>query len=244
MYQLNNILRKFVYPFLLIILMGMALSVVFYFVLAGLADYDVLTLRDHEKRLDGITKILGVSIAVTGFVSIIFSIIQSRESIQHSVDESVIELFRDLRSPEFIESRRRAWIIKEKWFQDDGVYKQKFLDYNFSTRKEKIKKDQKELDEDIKAVYQLIEFYLLVSSYKGSVRLMKQLRFFYYGWWRHFLYDFAHEIERTTKTSPKLQDPKSTYLRDISYTGTLERLDRLCGFQGMDRTLVLHEDGG
>jgi Tfp pilus assembly protein PilV len=63
---------------------------------------------------------LGVAISVTGFVSIIITIIQSRQSIQQDIQQSSVDLFKELRSEKFIDARRRAWIVKEKWYGELG----------------------------------------------------------------------------------------------------------------------------
>ncbi|RYE13480.1 MAG: hypothetical protein EOP45_21125 [Sphingobacteriaceae bacterium] len=115
------------------------------------------------------------------------------------------------------------------------------MQYNFSERGKVINEN---LDEDIKVVYQLLEFYLLVSVYEGNQNVLKALRYFYYGWWRHFLYDFAFEIESVTKTNEILKNGHTDYLQDISYIATLQRLDKLCGLENVPKDIVMHFDGG
>lgn len=240
MNKLYKYIRDVIYPFLLIIFVGTLLSVIIYYVVYSIVGYNVLADPSQERRLDGISKILGLSISITGFVSIIITIIQSRQSLQRDIQQSSVDLFKELRSEKFIDARRRAWIVKEKWYDEKG-YKEKLIKYNFSSR-DKVKDEG--LDHDMKVVYQLFEFYLLVSVYEGNEKILKALRYFYYGWWRHFLYDFASEIEGNTKTNDMLKNPGVHYLQDISYIATLQRLDILCGLECIPRETVLHFDGG
>lgn len=240
MKRLKEYFQTFVYPFTLILLVGLLLTIAIYKCTHWAIGYDILNEVSYEKRLDGIVKILGVSISITGFVSIIVTIIQSRESIKRDIQKNSVDLFKELRNKEFIDARKKAWLVKEKWYNLDG-YKQELITHNFTSNKASI---NTELDEEIQVVYRLLEFYLLVSIYEGNENVLKALRYFYYGWWRHFLYDFASEIENNTKTNNILRESEVEYLHNISYTATLKRLDKLCGLQKIPEETILHFDGG
>lgn len=239
---MNNYKRYvsgFLAPFFAIVLIGILLSYFLYYLINWVLGYDVLLEPSYEKRLDGLVKILGLSISITGFISIVITIIQSRESLQRDIRQSSVDLFKELRNESFINARRRAWLVKEKWY-NDKEYKQKLIAYNFSNRG---KNDIEEFNNDIRVVYQLLEFYLLVSVYEGNESNLKALRYFYYGWWRHFLYDFAIEIETNSRVNYSV-DYRTSYFKDISYIATLKRLDKLCSLEKIPHHTMLHFDGG
>lgn len=205
-----------------------------------MVGYDIFKEPDKDKRLDGLIKILGTSISITGFVSIIVTIIQSRKTIQKDLQQSTIDLFKEFRSEKFKNTRDRVWGLMNNWMQTEG-FKQKFIDYNF---KQDNKKVEEELDKDIKALYDMLEFYLILSVYEGNENVLKALRYFYYGWYRHFLYDIAKEIESNRQVNPLLSSYKTSYLSDLSYVSNLERLDRLCGLDKIPKNTIIHFDGG
>jgi hypothetical protein len=237
---MKTYLRNFVYPFALIVLVGTFLTIILLFILYHGIGYNLFAEVDPDKRLDSFVKVLGVSISITGFVSIIVTIIQSRQTIQHDIKQRSVDLFRELRNEAFIDARATAWQAKEKW-EKDKSYMTRLIDYNFSGRNDG--KDET-LNKEIKAIYQMMEFYLLVSVYDGNESNLKTLRYFYYGWWRNFLYAFGGEVEARTKTHECLSKPGITYLGDISYTRSFRRLDKIAGLDGIAEYTRLHDDGG
>jgi hypothetical protein len=120
-------------------------------------------------------------------------------------------------------------------------YRQELMDYNFSDR---YLVKSPELDVGIRSVYELLEFYLLISVYDDNKNNLQALRYYYYGWWRQFLYEFANEVEYRTKIDQGIDEHHPTYRKDISYTSSLERLDRLCGFENLPKNFKIHGDGG
>ncbi|WP_339715471.1 hypothetical protein [uncultured Kriegella sp.] len=149
-------------PFILIVLLGILLSIVIYFFVNIFIDYDVFSEPINDKRLDSTLKIMGTAISLTGFISIIVAIIYSKKSIQRDIQKKTIELFREFNGERFKKIRSEAWIVKEKW-ENKKKYKEKLIEYNFAKSG---KKEDKELADDTKVVYQLLEFYLVISTFE------------------------------------------------------------------------------
>lgn len=231
---------ELIYPFFLILLLGILFSTVIYFFINVFVEYDILTEPHNNIRLDGTIKIIGTAISLTGFISIIVAIIYSKKSIQRDAQKGAIELFQEFNGKEFKKTRTKAWAVKYKW-ENEKNYKKKFLNYNFSNA---VKKDDKKLNKEINVVYKLLEFYLVISTYKENKDILQSLRYFYYGWWRPFLYDIANEIENNRKINNKVQEAKSDYIENIMYTRNLERLDQICGLENIPRDTKIHLDGG
>lgn len=238
--KVGNYLTQGAPLFLAILLGSILLSIGVYFSMNYVIGFDILLENDYSKKLDSLCKIVGISISLIGFVSIIITINQSRKSIQRDVQQNSVELFKELRNQEFLSARRRAWKVKEKWYNEEG-YRYNLIIYNFQKISEQT---NPELDQEIKDVYQLLEFYLLVSQYEGNPAVLKSLRYFYYGWWRPFLYDFAYQIENNSKVNEQIKNEQSSYFEDISYTNTLRRLDQLCGLSKFPENTIFHFDGG
>lgn len=92
-------------------------------------------------------------------------------------------------------------------------------------------------------VYELLEFYLIASSLENHESILKSLRYFYYGWWRHFLYDVGGEIESRRGIHEDVKKNNSDYLDNISYVKNLERLDMLCGLENLPKDISIHANG-
>ncbi|WP_406684341.1 hypothetical protein N1F78_01020 [Seonamhaeicola sp. MEBiC1930] len=229
-----------IYPFVLIILLGILFSIIIYFFIDIFVGYDIFNEPIKEKRLDGTLKIIGTAISITGFISIIVAIIYSKKSIQRDIQKGTIELFQEFNDERFKEIRTKAWVVKEKWEKKKN-YRKKFIDHNFHNPKQK--KDE-ELEEEINVIYKLLEFYLVISTFEENKTILQSLRYFYYGWWRPFLYDISSEIESNRKINEIIKTSKSDYLDNISYTQSLERLDRICGLEKIPKNTIIHFDGG
>lgn len=116
MEKIKTYLKELIYPFTLIILLGVLFSIIIYFLLDFVIDYDILSETDKEKRLDASIKIIGTSISITGFISIIFAIVHSKKNIQREIQKGTIELFKEFNGERFRKVRQEAWVIKEKWY--------------------------------------------------------------------------------------------------------------------------------
>lgn len=231
--------QDLVYPFILIVLLGILFSIIIYFVTNTIIEYDVLVEPDKDKKLDALIKIIGISISITGFLSIIVTIIQTKKSVQRDIQQTTIHLFKEFNSDSFRDKRTRGWEVMEKWYSEDG-YKKRFLEYNLG---ETITTKDEELGKDIRAIYTLLEFYLVVSVNGTNKDLLKAVRYFYYGWWRHFLYDIGEELENLRKVDNILLRRDNDYLKSISYIEHLNKLDKLCGLENIPTETKLHLNG-
>ncbi|WP_339715478.1 hypothetical protein [uncultured Kriegella sp.] len=79
---------------------------------------------------------------------------------------------------------------------------------------------------------------------KKNKEILQSLRYFYYGWWRKFLYEIAHEIESNRNINEIIINAKSDYLENISYTKNLERLDKICGLEDIPKNIEIHHNAG
>jgi|GEM_PF-7077815 len=202
-------------------------------------DYDVLIEPDKEKKLDALIKIIGISISITGFLSIIVTIIQTKKSVQRDIQQTTLHLFKEFNNDLFRDKRSRGWEVMDKWYSEES-YKQRFLEYNLG---ETITSKDEELGKDIRAIYTILEFYLVVSVNGTNKDLLKAVRYFYYGWWRHFLYDIGAELEKLRKVDNELLRSESDYLKSISYIEHLNKLDKLCGLENIPTATKLHLNG-
>lgn len=240
MKKLKEYLVDLLLPFILMVLLGTFFTYAIHLVLVGLFQYNLFDLLDQEKRVDAFTKIIGVAISLTGFLSIILTIIQSRRNIQREIQKNTIDLFREFRSEKVKQARNRAWAVRDKWYNNE-TYKAEYLKFNFDNP-DNVENEQ--LSNDTNAIYDILEFYLIVSAYDGNKDVIKAFRYFYYGWWRPFLYEVATEIETHRKCNPLLNTYSPEYIDGVSFTKNLEKLDKMCGFQKIPRYIELHFDGG
>lgn len=240
MSKIKSYFIELIYPFILIVLLGILFFIIIYWFVDIFVGYNIFNESDKVKRLDATIKILGTSISLTGFISIIVAIIYSKKSIQQDIQKGTIELFQEFNGERFKSIRGEAWKVKEKWYNEKN-YRKRFLDYNLNIAD---RKTNKELDKDIGVIYELLEFYLIVSSYDGNQQILRSLRYFYYGWWRPFLYDIGGEIEKNRGINPILFQTKNEYIDNISYVKNLEKLDEICGLQKIAKDIEIHYDGG
>lgn len=72
-----------------------------------------------------------------------------------------------------------------------------------------------------------------MSQYEASAETIKSCEYFYYGWWRKFLYEFAYALlnVKALNSLPELEE----YNYIISYIPALEKLDNIMGFANIDR---------
>lgn len=242
MKKVQQYLVDIILPFIVIFILCILLSVILYLVTNLSINYDFAIEPTGEKRLDGFIKITGTAISLTGFASIIITIIQSKKSISRELERTTIDLFKEFRNENFHNIRMKAWSVKLKW--TDETYRNDLLDFIFSKT---INEGQQSKDfrEDSKIIFDLFEFYSVLSLYEGNFEIFRKLKYFYYGYWRSFLYSFASEIdERRIESVNKIIQFDSDYLENILMKPCLQRLDRICGFETICQDTEFHLDGG
>lgn len=201
--------------------------------------YDYFAEKLGDKRLDGLIKIIGVAISVTGFLSIILTIYYTEIGIRREIEQNSINLFREFRSKDFFEVRKNAWKIKEKW--NNHEYQKELIKY---LKEDAQVKPQNELDYEIQTMYDLLEFYCILSHYSGNPESFKKLKYFYYGYWRPLLYSFSNFIDELRKEDiSSIIILETDYFKNISYSTSLNKLDEICGFTKYDKNLVFHAKG-
>lgn len=239
MKTIQQYFRDLFFPFIVLTSFAILFSIIVYVFIDIALGYDVINEPDKAKKLDAIIKILTTSISITGFISVIFAIIYSQKNIQREIQNRTIELFKEFNSNRFKEIRSKAWIIKHKWYNDKN-YKNRFLELSYNST---LRKADHEIDREISVVYELLEFYLIVSSCEGNESILRGVRYFYYGWWRPFLYDVGSEIEDRRGICPIVTSIKNDYVDNISYIKNLEKLDKICGLDKIPKDMIIHGDG-
>ena len=232
------LIRDVILPISLIVLLGLFMTIMLYFIVDRAVGYHLLNESNSEKKLEGFVKIIGVSISITGFASLIITIIQFRKHQKQTIQESTISLYKEFRGIEFKDTRARAWRAATKWY-DEAEYKASLSEYGIGEKTV----TNIEYDKDLKAIYSILEFYMIISVYNEGEEALKALNFFYYGWWRHFLYDFSLVMEESRSVNPLIHKLAKNYLVDVSYTSHLRKLDKLCGLSKIPITVKIHRNG-
>lgn len=230
--------RDIIFPISVIIILGLVMTILLYYIVDRAIGYHILTESNSEKKLEGFVKIIGISISITGFASLIITIIQSRKSEKQTIQESTISLYKEFRSENFKLKRSRAWKVLTKWFDEVG-YKESLLSYHLGNPEEV----NQDFNEDINAIHGMLEFYMIISVYSENEESLKALNYFYYGWWRHFLYDYSICVESHRVINPIVSKYAKSYLYDVSYSSHLIKLDKLCGLSHIPKNTKIHNDG-
>lgn len=233
-------IKGLLYPLLTIFLSGILCTILLHYLVVSVIGYNLFEEPDAVKKLDALTKLLTISIAITGFLSIIFTIIHSRKNIQREIKKNSVDLFQIFRSEKIRNARSLGWRVKQKWTNDTS-YKQEFLKFLFNNPDSEPNAD---LLKETDAIYDLLEFYHLVGNYEGDCEHLKSYRYFYYGWWRRFLYEMAYQIESHRKVNPLVHVHCPDYLDNISYTKDLQQVDKLCGLENIPIHEDIHLNGG
>ncbi|GAB3327844.1 hypothetical protein GCM10027299_29030 [Larkinella ripae] len=200
------------------------------------------TFRADVVRFSWLEKAITIAVSVAGFSSIITSVIIWQESEKKQIGLVTISLFERFREPEFRESRDRAWQIRNRWYLEEG-YKERVVESSTKTFEEF--KDNF-LMQEMRPVRELIEFYTLLSEYKGREDVIKRCRYFHYGYWRHFLYEIAEAHDNYNKLSLQsfgqaYPEKYREYFEGISYVNTLQRMDDLLGLNDLSKNVKFHE---
>ncbi|TYA74930.1 hypothetical protein [Seonamhaeicola marinus] len=241
MKEFKDYLKTLFVPFLLISSIGLLTIVLTHLLLYFLFDYHIFQPeKTTDEKVAEFLNILTPAISIVGFLSIILTIVYTRKSILRELNSGTQELFSLFRSEKNEALRYRAWEVKQKWENEPG-YKKKLIDYKYGEREET---KNKKLNKDINSVFEILEFYLMLSNYHDNKQLFKSYRYFYYGWWRKFLYDIGGEIEKSRKCNENIRKSHPDYFKAISYTESLKRLDEICGFHDIPIDEEIHYDGG
>jgi len=151
------------------------------------------------------------------------------------LQQLTIDLFKEFRSEKGLKTRHTASEMRKLWKGPDSekflkvFVKHMVLENGFTYDGRKISEEQ------IHSVYDLFAFYNLLSLYPNNNENVRNLNFFYYGFWRSFLYAvaFAYDNERQKRIFQNPNSPKEfreSFVNDIRFANNLRRLDMVCGF--------------
>lgn len=154
------------------------------------------------------------------------------------MQQITIDLFKEWRSPAMREARLTASKhVQKNWSNPEfrDAFCKSFIAVETSS-------SFKVVEEHIQAVSDIIGFYSVLSLYRGNQDDIKNLSYFYYGWWRKLLYDVAafRDIQRESivesvdllkQKGIKLN--RNEYMNSIKLIPVLHRLDKLCMLSGV-----------
>jgi len=206
---------------------------------------------------DILINLLGFSATITAAFSILFVLYQSEENKRKELMQSTIEMFTRLRSNEVRVVRSLAARVRRNWDQNTGNnYRDRFLEAFISETKDSTAEPEI-TKKQVQAIYDLIGFFATLSLYENNRQYIRKLSYFYYGWWRSFMYEFAvardrkrvcdvfdeKDIVERTKSRDRRLKIREEYLTNVTLLPVLKRLDRICGFEGFPESLRLHKVG-
>ncbi|WP_460473470.1 hypothetical protein [Emticicia fontis] len=231
--QTTTLLLYFVFFILLAILFA-NVAHIFFLNLKSKGSSGDIEFSEWEKSLQ-------IGISISGFLSLLVSIKIWQDTSKQEISQATISLFEKFRDEDFSKIRMEAWKIRNKWYLENN-YKQEIIE---SSKKLHEEYDTNQFMQTMKPVRRLIEFYTILSQYKGNEDIVKRCRYFHYGYWRPFLYEIAklHDEYNTpvTEFSNKYTMQYQEYIKGISYVETLKNMDRFVGFEGIKEDFRFHD---
>lgn len=191
-----------------------------------------------EKYLSPLIELIAVVFSFTAIISILVAIMIEQRRRKSELQETTIKLFQEWRGQHLNKARIRASKnVLKRW--DDIEFRNNFFDSMIAIEN---RKDLSISEEDIQAVSDIIGFYTVLSIYRGNEDDIRNLNYFYYGWWRKMLYDIAdfrdtrRDVALANKrklNNLKVDFNRTEYLDNVKMYPMLQRLDKLCGFQNL-----------
>ena len=192
----------------------------------------------NKNNISELINILILAFSGSALFAILITVYYESKRRRNELQQITIELFKEWRSPVFREARlTAAKHVLKKWQDED--FRDKFCKSFIAVE---ARKNLKIPEEHIQAVSDIIGFYSVLSLYRGNQEDIKNLSYFYYGWWRKLLYDIAHyrDVQRegivASSESLKKQGVllnRKNYMNSIKLVPVLQRLDKLCEFSGV-----------
>lgn len=192
----------------------------------------------YSNFLQGIvsTVLTAITLVVTTAIAITFNRFQQKTQIQ----QITVDLFKEFRSQGMLDARNGASEMRKNW--------------HIQVRDEKVALINEIVTEEYssevnrkygRAIYDLFAFYTMLIQYKGQAETLRSLRYFYYGWWRKFLYEYALLYDEVRISHVKAIDAgafkRADFIEAISFTRTLRELAKLCGFQDLDSDFEIYK---
>ncbi|MEJ7736122.1 MAG: hypothetical protein WKF97_14385 [Chitinophagaceae bacterium] len=175
-----------------------------------------------------------LTLCVTGWIAFEFNSYQKRQT--------TIQLFKEFRTEELRKSRSKAWEVKANWNDNTkSTYRQGFINSMIEETESCISGTPID-KEQIQAVFDLLAFYTMLSTYKHEGKTIRHLNYFYYAWWRKFLVEVAtmYDTEREKNFNEEIITHKKKgfdskcFLQSIKYVPKLKKLDNICGLTKLD----------
>jgi ABC-type multidrug transport system fused ATPase/permease subunit len=223
--------------FLLIVSVFLILFLGIYILISFINNIDWNYIKDQDN-IDKLINILVLAFSASAFFAILLTVYYESRRRRNELQQITIDLFKEWRSQAFREARLTAskHVLKQ-WHDVD--FRDAFCKSFIAVE---TRNNFKVPEEHIQAVSDIIGFYSILSLYRGNQEDIKNLSYFYYGWWRKLLYDVAffrdnqrQNIVASTETlkanSVKLD--RDNYLNSIMLVPVLKRLDKLCEFTGV-----------
>lgn len=198
-------------------------------------DWTYITDKGNISEL---LNILVLAFSASAFIAILLTVYYESKRRRNELQQITIDLFKEWRSPAFREARLTASKNVLKRWQDDA-YREAFCKSFIAVE---TRENFKVPEVHIQAVSDIIGFYSILSLYRGNQEDIKNLSYFYYGWWRKLLYDIANyrdkQREAIVESQLNLKNKgilinRREYMNSIKLEPVLKRLDKLCQFTGL-----------
>lgn len=259
-FSMKNIkLKAYYFYFLLIFLLSLVF--IYYPFTIYWKQYDSSTLSTNKEDWNLFSAFSSGTVApllslltlwVTAWIAIEFNNYQKNSQSASEKDrrqQATIDLFKEFRSDRMRNARYGAWKVKIIW---DSAADEKFKDEFIRALVGEIEIGRGTIDiqkDDIRAVYDLFAFYNMLSLYEKNEIHIKNLNYFYYGWWRKFLYEIADKYDKrksqeisTTAPMELDSDFRKEFIHAISFKRTLKQLDKLCGFNDLAEDFSIYKE--
>lgn len=183
-----------------------------------------------------------LTLVVTSYLAFEFNNYQRRQQKikdDEQLQQTTIELFKEWRSVSVLAARKKAWSVKRKW-EANKEFRPIFIEAMVMEEDYEGNSDAESVTEaEFRAIYDMFAFYNMLSLYSRNEKNIRNLNYFSYPWWRHFLYEVAIEYDKLKVNyifdeNNKNQKIYRRFKDNISFTYYLKRLDSICGFVGID----------
>ena len=232
-----SLIGRAFFIFLLIITCFVLLFLGIYIFISFINNIDWSYITD-QGNISELINILVLAFSASAFIAILLTVYYESKRRRNELQQITIELFKEWRSPAFREARLTASKnVLKRW--QDKEYREAFCKSFIAVE---TRANFKVPEAHIQAVSDIIGFYSILSLYRGNQEDIKNLSYFYYGWWRKLLYDIAQyrDEQREAIVEPQvslktkgIQINRKEYMNSIKLVPVLKRLDKLCEFTGV-----------
>lgn len=223
--------------FLLIVVSFLLLFLGIYVLISYINHIDWSFISNQENIAE-LINILVLAFSGSAFLAILLTVYYESKRRRNELQQITIDLFKEWRSQAFREARLTASKnVLKRWH--DAEFREAFCKSFIAVE---TRANFKVPEEHIQAVSDIIGFYSILSLYRGNQEDIKNLSYFYYGWWRKLLYDVAYYRDaqregivasQVTLNAQGIRLNRQNYMNSIMLVPVLKRLDKLCEFDGV-----------